>query len=156
MLKISAQSEQLLALVVKGLRVTFTWQRKQNCWVNLYSGGKTGNDDFPPRCMCHSATGRNEDFTTLFRNWKKPGASSLHRDLPGVGSMIATHMKHWAKPLVSFLPTPWFLPMNRLRLLALRQYEYSESFHGENKSQLCWEVELILLSHWLSRLDFWT
>ncbi len=23
------------------------------------------------------------------------------------------------------------------------------------KSRLCWEVELILLSHWLTRLDFW-
>jgi hypothetical protein len=57
----------------------------------------------------------------------------LHRDLLGVGSMTATHMKLRAKPLVSFLPTPWFLPMNRLRLLALRKY--SEAFHGGKKSR---------------------
>ncbi len=35
------------------------------------------------------------------------------------------------------------------------QRRYSETFHGGNKSRLCWEVEIILLSHWLTRLDFW-
>jgi hypothetical protein len=35
------------------------------------------------------------------------------------------------------------------------QRRYSETFHGGNKSRLCWEVEIILLSHWLTRQDFW-
>ncbi len=53
-------------------------------------------------------TGRNQE---LFLS-----AQGLAR---GLGSMTATHMEQGAKPPGSFLSTPCFLPIKRLRLRAL-------------------------------------
>jgi hypothetical protein len=54
-----------------------------------------------------SETGRNQELSPCSGTYQ------------GVGSMTAPSMEHGAKPPVSFLPTPCFLPMNRLRLRAL-------------------------------------
>jgi hypothetical protein len=66
-------------------------------------------------------TGGKGDCTALLTNRKKPGAFSLHRNLPGGGvySMTAPHMEHGAKPPGSFLPTPCFRPIKHLKLRAL-------------------------------------
>ncbi len=60
-------------------------------------------------------TGTTLPFSETGRNQELSPCSGTYQ---GVGSMTALSMEHGAKPPVSFLPTPCFLPMNRLRLRA--------------------------------------
>jgi hypothetical protein len=94
---------------------------------------------------------------TWWRNRRRHRLTQAVRRSSGCG-VLSFALSRWGRQGRVFNRPPLlppFLPQQNKRERERDQRRYSEKFHGGNKSRLCWEVELILLSHWLTRLDFW-